>query len=187
MLGGLYTLKSAGVRLAGVGTQVRVQHTKRTASHSRAGACAASSSVFARVPQRLREGGWFLLAVAVWCISGCAGMAPGVTKDTPPAERQKVVAERAEARWKALIKGDLEDAYSYLSPGSRATTSFALYKAKVKPGMWRDAKAEKVTCDGDLCQVTMLVTYDAKRMKGIETPVMESWVIENGTPWYVYR
>ena len=113
--------------------------------------------------------------------------APRLSAQAAPEEKQKMVAERAEARWQALIKGDVETAYSYLSPGSRATTSLALYKAKVRPGMWHQAKASKVACDGELCQVTMIITYDAKRMKGIETPVKESWIIENGSAWYVYR
>jgi len=33
----------------------------------------------------------------------------------------------------------------------------------------------------------MLVTYDVRRMKGIETPVDETWIIEKGSAWYVYR
>jgi len=74
-----------------------------------------------------------------------------------------------------------------LSPGSRASTSFELYKAKIKPGMWTQATVDKVTCEAEVCQVTIRITYDAKRMKGIETPLLESWIIENGTPWYVYR
>jgi hypothetical protein len=45
----------------------------------------------------------------------------------------------------------------------------------------------KIACEAELCKVQMLVTYDAKRMKGIETPVDETWIIENGSAWYVYR
>jgi hypothetical protein len=53
--------------------------------------------------------------------------------------------------------------------------------------MWRAAKADKVSCEGDVCTVTMLITIDAKRIKGIQTPVTESWIIEDGAAWYVYR
>jgi hypothetical protein len=86
-----------------------------------------------------------------------------------------------------LIKGDLDTAYTFLSPGSKAATSLALYKGKVKPGIWRQARASSVKCEGDVCNVTITIVYDVKRMKGIETQLAENWIIENGTPWYVYR
>jgi hypothetical protein len=34
--------------------------------------------------------------------------------------------------------------------------------------------------------VRLLVTYDHPRMKGITTPVVESWIIDGGQAWYVY-
>jgi len=134
-----------------------------------------------------RAGSAVALAILVGCVAGCAGMSPGITKDTPPEEKQKIVAARAQERWDALIKGDVSGAYKYLSPGSRASTPFELYKAKIKPGMWTQATVDKVACEAEVCKVTIRITYDAKRMKGIETPLLESWIIENGTPWYVYR
>jgi len=81
----------------------------------------------------------------------------------------------------------VDTAYTFMSPGSRAATSLAMYKAKLRPGAWRQAKVDKVSCEAEVCTVTMLVTYDAKRMKGIETPLIENWIIENGGAWYVYR
>ncbi len=33
----------------------------------------------------------------------------------------------------------------------------------------------------------MILTYDHEMMKGIQTPFEESWIIEKGTAWYVYR
>jgi hypothetical protein len=33
----------------------------------------------------------------------------------------------------------------------------------------------------------MLITYDTRPMRGIQTPVEETWIIENGSAWYVYR
>lgn len=134
-----------------------------------------------------RAGGVVALAILAGCVAGCAGLSSGITKDTPPEQKQKVVAARAQERWDALVKGDVSTAYTYLSPGSRASTSLDLYKAKVKPGLWREAKVERAACEGEVCQVTIRITYDAKRMKGIETPLTETWIIENGTPWYVYR
>jgi len=127
------------------------------------------------------------LAVAVGLVA-CAS----ITVDSPPEAKQKVVAERAQARWELLIKGDVDGAYQYLSVGSKAATPPGLYKAKIKPGMWRGAKVDKVECEAEVCKVQMLITYDFRAprggvMKGIETPVPETWIIENGTVGYVYR
>ena len=124
---------------------------------------------------------------ALLTVGGCASMAPGIGKDTPPEEKQKVVAERAEARWQALIKGDLDTAYTFLSAGSRAATPLDLYKRKIKPGSWRAARPEKVECEAELCRVNMMITIDAKRMKGLEVPLTETWIIEDGNAWFVYR
>jgi hypothetical protein len=128
------------------------------------------------------------------CVALGVGLAAcaSISVDSPPEAKQKLVAERAQARWELLIKGDVEGAYQYLSAGSKAATPLGLYKGKIKPGMWRGAKVDKVDCEAEICKVQMLITYDfrtarAGAMKGIETPVPETWIIENGTVGYVYR
>ena len=131
-------------------------------------------------PRALGRLRWLGLTVV---LAGCAGI--GV--DSSPEAKQKAVAQRAEARWQLLLKGDVAGAYEYLSPGSRAATPLELYKAKVRPGGWRAASVDKVECERELCSVQMLVTYDFKQLKGIQTPVKETWIIENGSAWYVYR
>lgn len=127
-------------------------------------------------------------AVATIALGGCAGIAGfGISKDSDPTAKQKVVAQRAEARWQSLIKGDLDAAYGYLSEGSKATTPMDVYKAKMRPGLWRQAKVEKVECEAEVCKVELQITFDHKLMKGIQTPLNESWIIEKGSAWYVYR
>ena len=121
-----------------------------------------------------------------WLVLGLAGCA-GIGVDSSPEAKQKVVAERAEARWQLLIKGDLAGAYEFMSAGSKATMSLDLYKAKIKPGGWRQASVEKVDCEAEICKVVLKITYDRKQMKGIETPLSETWIIEKGSAWYVYR
>ena len=121
-----------------------------------------------------------------WLVVGLAGCA-SIGVDSPPEAKQKVVAERAEARWQLLIKGDVAGAYDFMSAGSKAVTSLDMYKAKVRPGGWRQASVEKVDCAAEVCRVVMKITYDRKQMKGIETPLDETWIIEKGSAWYVYR
>lgn len=144
-------------------------------------------------PARREHGEWLVAlfaagAVLTMALGGCAGIAGfGINKDSDPTAKQKVVAQRAEARWQSLIKGDLDAAYAYLSEGSKATTPLDVYKAKIRPGLWRQAKVEKVECEAEVCRVQMQITLDHKLMKGIETPLNESWIIEKGSAWYVYR
>ena len=134
---------------------------------------------FGLLARVLQWTGWLTLGVG---LAGCA-----INANSSAEAKQKVVAERAEARWQALIKGDVEGAYQYLSAGSKAATSLAVYKAKIKPGLWRKAKVDKVECEAELCKVQLTITYDYRNMKGIETLLPETWIIENGDAWYVYR
>jgi hypothetical protein len=130
----------------------------------------------------LRWLAWVVLGSVVG-LTGCATLTP----DSSPEQKQKVVSEKAQARWDALIKGDVDAAYQFLSVGSKTATPLAMYKAKIKPGLWREAKVDKIDCEREICKVTVLVTYDYKAMKGIQTPVPETWIVENGSAGYVYR
>jgi hypothetical protein len=134
--------------------------------------------------------GWMPVVVA---IAACAG-AGGINKDSPPDVKAAVVKERAQARWEALIKGDLDTAYTFLSPASKAATSVQSYKGQIKPGLWREVKVVGVDCEAELCVAKLLLNYDVPRgpkspkaVSGIETPLSERWVIENGSAWYVFR
>ena len=152
---------------------------------------------FARLQHKERQaaGAWRKRSIAgsgYWagCVSllalGLAGCA-GISVDSSPQAKQRLVAERAQARWQVLMKGDVDGAYQFLSKGSKAETSLEAYKSKIRPGMWREAKVDKVECEAEICKVSMQITYDTKPMKGVQTPLNEAWIIENGSAWYVYR
>jgi hypothetical protein len=132
--------------------------------------------------------GALILAVA-GALSGCASM-PGsqtVTADSPIEVKREVVTKRINARWDALIAGNIDTAYSYLSEASRTAYPLPVYKAKVKPGFWRAVKIESIDCDGGTCWARMMLTYDYRTMKGVQTPFSESWIIEKGDAWFVYQ
>jgi hypothetical protein len=134
---------------------------------------------------RMKRGCWCLALIAV-AVAGCASMG-GITKDSPAEAKQALVAERINARWQALIKGDLDTAYTYMSAASQEAMPLKVYKSKHKPGMWRSVRIESLQCEAEICKAKMILTYDHERMKGIQTPFEESWIIEKGTAWYVNR
>jgi len=91
-----------------------------------------------------------------------------------------------------MIKGDYDTAYGFLSPGSKDGISLDVYKRKIKQNIWRDVELagpvdEAVKCEDQACKIELFVTIDYKTMHGLKTPVWESWVLENGNAWYVYR
>lgn len=123
-------------------------------------------------------------------LAACATSPPS---SPPPATlaagqpREVVLRERAQGRWNALVRDDIDAAYAYMSPGSRNTISLDTFKRTARRGAYREAKIESVDCDGNACRVRLLVTYDHRLMKGITTPLTEAWVFDNGQAWYVYR
>ncbi|BCX80660.1 hypothetical protein MIT9_P0234 [Methylomarinovum caldicuralii] len=106
--------------------------------------------------------------------------------------REERVARRAQARWDALIRGDIETAYAYLAPGYRKIKSLERYRRGIHGvGKWREARVERVTCpEKDVCNVDMQVKVRlmVPRMgEPIESvnPVRERWIYKAGEWWYV--
>jgi len=122
-------------------------------------------------------------------VTGCASGPMGgvLSKDASPEAKAAVVTKRAQERWDALLKGDVKAAYAYLSPASRAVTSLERYQARTNPANFRSVKFENVTCQSESCQLKLWLTFDHRVMKGVETPLEETWIFENGQAWYVHR
>jgi hypothetical protein len=120
-------------------------------------------------------------------LTACATvMTGGVTVESPLEVKQKVAMERANARWQALMKGDAETSYSFFSSGSKAIGSLEFYKARARLSGFRAVDMHSAMRGGDM-QVKLTVTLDHRLMKGIPLDVEESWVLENGQYWYVWR
>jgi len=120
-------------------------------------------------------------------LAACAGMG-GITPETPVEKKEAVVAERAQERWNALIRNDYLAAYEYLSPTARELLPYDEYRTRARGELrYTAAKVDRVTCEAEACKVRMIVTYDHRLMKGIVTPVDESWVLDKGQFWYLYR
>ena len=127
--------------------------------------------------------------VALFGLTSCAVSPTGDGSGAPASAeaRREAVEARVNARWDALIKGDLDRAYALLSPASREATTLETFKKNTRKGGLREAKIDKVECGADLCTVKLWITYDHRLMKGVQTPIEETWVFDKGQAWLVYR
>jgi len=117
-------------------------------------------------------------------LTGCATVA--LTAD-------KIVAERAQARWDAVLAKDYATAYSYYSPGFRAKVSQTdlEIKLRLQRVRWTTAEVKAQTCAGDVCTVQVNITYQVGApVPGVSTwngfdLIEEQWVKTGGDWWYV--
>ncbi len=126
--------------------------------------------------------------VPAWCsglfallISLVAATAWAIEK--PAGER---VGQRAVQRWQALIAGDFQKAYNYLSPGYRAVTSYGAYRGHFGRAVaWTGVSLQGVTCKKDVCDVKVDIEYRA--LGRIKLPgnarLREKWVRASGDWW----
>ena len=127
--------------------------------------------------------------IAVLSLASCAVSPIGDEKAAGggPDARRKAVEARVHERWDALIKGDLRSSYGYLSPASRETLSFEQYQKVTRKNGFREATIDSIDCDAEACKVKLWITYDHRLMKGVRTPLEETWVFDKGQAWYVYH
>jgi hypothetical protein len=132
---------------------------------------------------------WLVGFVAAAVAAGCAAPGGELAPDSPAALKEKVVAERASARWQALIKRDYEGAYAFLSPASREVTSLSKFQGQIQAIQYRAVAVEKVECAAEVCKVMLKLTYDypPAKIRGVVTPLDENWIIDRGQAWYVFR
>jgi hypothetical protein len=105
-----------------------------------------------------------------------------------PVER--AVRERAQARWNHLAKAELDEAYEYLSPGSRLASPKQTYKSRIQPGSWQGANVVRVDCaQPERCTVNVNVKIKMLiarvGMINHESVVSEDWLFSGNQWWYV--
>lgn len=109
----------------------------------------------------------------------CAGVAP--------RGHDAIVKQRAQARWDALVKGDFNAAYGYMSPGSRSVMSATDYASTLRRGFWKSAMVEKVECgSAQSCDVSATIEYEHLGLR-TKTPLRESWIRDGSEWWYLQR
>lgn len=112
-------------------------------------------------------------------IAGCVAMKPRAVEE--------VVKERSQARWDALVKGDVKAAYAFFSPGSRAALTFESYANSIRAGFWKSAVVNRVACETqETCEAHVTIEYEFRAQR-IKTPLRETWIREGTDWWYVKR
>jgi hypothetical protein len=109
-----------------------------------------------------------------------------VTPSTSTEEKRAAVLARDDARGAALVKGDLDAAYAFLSEGSKAVISLDNFKRRMSLVPFTAYRIDDASCDADTCRVNAKLTYDHRVMKGVTTPIQETWVFERGQFYFVF-
>jgi len=121
-------------------------------------------------------------------LSACATFpSGGVTAESPPEVKQKAVIERAKARWKAVMDNNVPSAYGFLSSGSKAAGSQDVYGGRARLKGFKSVDVISAACEAETCKVRVDVVLEHRLMKSIPMEIEESWVLEKGQYWYVWR
>jgi hypothetical protein len=124
-------------------------------------------------------------------LPGCATLEPEESEKWRESQRPLLKA-RAEARWDALIKGDIEKAYLYTTPEYRAVVNLQQYRGKYGRVLgWRGARVVDISYDvPTVAAVSVEVTYriglPGVGGEVIETQkaISEKWIYKNREWWY---
>ena len=112
-------------------------------------------------------------------LAGCASV------DSRPDP--EVLKERAQARWDALVSGDVRKAYGFLSPTTRAAMTPEAYADGIRKGFWKSVTVDKVQCESaTVCDALLTVEY-AHLGRTTKTPMMETWIKDGSTWWFVQK
>ncbi len=133
-------------------------------------------------PQARLKLGLLVVAHAV-LLAACAGV---------QAPREQIVRERAQARWDAMLAGDWQKAYGYLSPGSRAVTSFDAWRNSLpRATVWKGAEVQAVDCPVlDRCNIRVNIHHqpliNGGRFGTIASAIDEVWLVDDGKWWLLH-
>jgi hypothetical protein len=122
-----------------------------------------------------------------------SNVAPSNSNFDPPSQtvaRDALIADRVLARWNALISGQFNVAYKYLSPGTQLVTTFDQYRAGIRAGNWKSVSIDSVKCESkEICHANVIVvTNQVVRGAGVRlhtSTIIEKWIEIEGEWWFV--
>lgn len=125
-----------------------------------------------------------MIGLAALLAGGCA------TTGSEPA----TIEARAQARWDALIAGDMAQAYAYYSPGYRSVVELPAFERLMarRTVSWTGAEyQEKGPCDDMTCKVRVALFYRVKpRLPGAgpfdgSRIIHEDWIFTENQWFFV--
>lgn len=127
--------------------------------------------------------GWRLRAIglcAVVTLAGCSALTPKTTEQT--------VADRAQARWDAILKKDGNKMHSYMRPEYRQRRTAEDTRNTFGDSLAKSARISRTTCEEARCTVRVVlnVVNPALRssIKTLDVVHEETWVREDGNWWF---
>ena len=126
----------------------------------------------------------FALLTASLILAGCA---------SAPANRDQPAIDRAQARWDAIIAGDLESAYTYYSPGYRSANSLIDFGVteRMKKVAYTSAEYLESDCEESRCRIKFTIGYRVVNpVPGLsvyesKTAIEDTWIRTSGQWWYL--
>ncbi len=112
--------------------------------------------------------------------------------DPDPRPPEEIVAERAQARWDALVESEFDEAWTYMTPGFREHTDSRDYYVEMssRSVQWTSAEVVSTECEQARCEVTVSVGYripsGPAQLSGMESErrIKETWIGIDGKWWY---
>ena len=98
----------------------------------------------------------------------------------------RLVSDRAQQRWNALLEQNMDVAYQFISPAGRSLMSLKDYRPRVNAGFWRGARVKEATCAAETCELTVLVDMLVENVK-FTNSIKETWILDAGKWWFVYQ
>ena len=149
---------------------------------------AMNNKVFDRPEPITTANGLFLAILGVLIFSLLSACA---TSGSRPGEEK--LESRAQARWDALLAGDVETAYGYFSPGYRSSVSLIDFGVdlRVRRVHWTSATYKEHSCENKTCDVKFTVGYRiVGALPGVpkfesQSVVDERWIQTDGQWWYL--
>lgn len=92
---------------------------------------------------------------------------------------EQLVKERSEAKWQALIQGDLKAAYPLYSEAFRDTTPFKHFEHRIRGvGLWSKVSVKSVECRSEEQCLALVDVAVVTKMRGLDEPLESSTIIE---------
>jgi len=105
----------------------------------------------------------------------------------------RVIPERAQARWDALLAKNYAGAYAYATPGYRSSNSLTDFEIAVRSRrvQYTAAEYQEHRCEDAACTVKISVDYRVVRpVAGVpewksSSVIEERWVYSDGEWWFL--